>query len=381
MRSRMDPKYYLSSEIFELEQKKLFRKVWLFAGIKTLLTKHNAFLSRKIAGIPIVIQNFYGELHAFENVCLHRSAQIQTEPVGIRPLVCRYHGWSYDAHGRVANIPDCDAIYRFDDAERQGLILREFALRAVGNVLFVNLDQDPLALEDQFSTEFIDLLERSSQAWDTEVMMTTWQCKFNWKLAYENLRDANHPRFIHPKSLARTVCFTPSVIEAQAEETLCELPDTTSTGLRREICRFSYAGADAQIPDLKKLGWHALVDRWGDQDSYYNWLAFPNMHIASANGGFSFTIEHHIPVSPDRTDLEIYWFAARKKRSYAFSNQVLLAQMHGSKLVVGEDVNIMETVQTALHMDAPFPSQGAYESMNRLVERWYTTLMETRHEI
>lgn len=97
------------------------------------------------------------------------------------------------------------------------------------------------------------------------------------------------------------------------------------------------------------------------------------MHIASANGGYSFTLEHHIPVAPDRTDLEVHWFSARKKRPYGFSGQVLLAQMHGSKTVVGEDVDIMERVQAALHTDAPLPTQGAYESMNRLVERWYET--------
>lgn len=381
MRSRMHPKYYLSQEIFEREQKKLFRKAWLFAGLKTLLTKHNAFITRKIAGIPVVIQNFHGELHAFENVCLHRSALLQTEPVGNRPLVCRYHAWRFDAQGRAEHIPDCDTLYRFDDAEKQGLKLREFALRAIGNVLFINLDADPLPLEEQFSPEFIALLESSSEAWDTEVMVTTWHCKFNWKLGYENLRDANHPRFVHPKSLAKTVTFTPSVAESRRAESLNELPDTTPAGLRREMRRFSYGGADAPIPNLKHFGWHQQVERWGDQDSYYNWLAFPNLHIASVNGGFSFTLEHHIPVAPDRTDLEIYWFSARKKRPYAFSSQVLLVQMHGSKRVVGEDVEVMEMVQAALHEDAPLPTQGAYESMNRLVERWYTTLMETDHEI
>src|SRR5258707_11280206 len=31
----------------------LFRSVWLFAGLKTLLPKNNSFITRKIAGIPI----------------------------------------------------------------------------------------------------------------------------------------------------------------------------------------------------------------------------------------------------------------------------------------------------------------------------------------
>jgi len=381
MRSRMPPHYYLSPEIFEREQRKIFRTVWLFAGLKTLLPKHNAFLTRKIAGIPVVIQNFNGELRAFENVCLHRSALIQAAPVGCRPLVCPYHAWRYNARGEAENIPDCDALYQFDVQERQGLKLREFALRTVGNVLFINLAPTPLPFEEQFSPEFIALLESSSNAYDTEVMVTTWHGKFNWKIAYENLRDANHPRFVHPKSLAKTVSFIPRVNTAQATASLLDLQDTSPSDLRREMRSFSFGGADAPIPDLQHFGWHQMVERWGNDDAYYNWLAFPNLHIASANGGFSFTLEHHIPIAPDRTNLEIYWFTARKKQPYAFSSQVLLAQMHGSKLVVGEDVEVMERVQAALHENAPIPTQGAYESMNRTIERWYAALMENDHEI
>ncbi|MCC8553577.1 aromatic ring-hydroxylating oxygenase subunit alpha [Xanthomonas hortorum] len=381
MRSRMHPSYYLSTDIFAREQRKIFRKAWLFAGLKTLLPDNNCFITRKLAGIPVLIQNFQGRLRAFENVCLHRSALLQTAAVGKRPLVCPYHAWKYDADGRVENIPECDALYGFGDEERHGLKLREFALREVGNLLFVNLDPDPMPLEEQFSADFIALLESSSNAYDTEVMVTTWRGRYNWKLAYENLRDANHPRFVHPKTLAKSVSFVPQVNEEQAKESMGALQEASPAALRCEMRRFSFGGAEAPIPKLQHFGWHEKVERWGKQDAYFNWLAFPNLHIASPNGGYSFTLEHHIPVAPDRTDLEIYWFSARRKQPYVSSSQVLLAQMHGSKVVVGEDVEIMERVQAALHTDAPLPTQGAYESMNRLVERWYTLLMETEHEI
>ncbi|NIJ79040.1 phenylpropionate dioxygenase-like ring-hydroxylating dioxygenase large terminal subunit [Xanthomonas arboricola] len=371
----------MSQEIFEREQRKIFRRVWLFAGLKTLLQENNCFITRKIAGIPLVIQNFHGQIRAFENVCLHRSALIQTGAIGCRPLVCPYHAWSYDEQGKVKNIPDCEAIYRLDSREKDSLKLREFSLRTIGNLLFVNLDPNPLPIEEQFSADFINLLEGSSNAYDTEVMVTTWSGRYNWKLAYENLRDANHPRFVHPKTLAKSVSFVAEVNEEQARESTEALQDSSPAALRREMRRFSFGGPEAPIPNLQHFGWHDKVERWGEQDAYFNWLAFPNMHIASSNGGYSFTLEHHIPVAPDRTDLEIHWFSARKKEAYSSSSQVLLAQMHGSKVVVGEDVDIMERVQAALHTDAPLPTQGAYESMNRLVERWYTLLMETEHEI
>lgn len=378
MQSRMHPRYYLDQDIFEREQQKIFRKVWLFAGLKTLLTKHNAFITRKIAGVPVVIQNFHGELRAFENICLHRSALIQTEPVGCRPLVCGYHAWSYNAQGQ-AHIPDCDSLYRFDDAKKCSLKLRQFALRAVGNVLFLNLDPQPMPLEEQFSPAFIATLESSSNAYDTEVMVTTWRGHYNWKLAYENLRDANHPRFVHPKTLAKVVNFKPGVNEKRAQESTQELPDTNPQALRQEMRRFSYGGRDTAIENMQRFSWHHLVERWGIEDVYYNWLAYPNLHIASANGGHSFTIEHHIPIAPGITDMEVYRFTARKKQHFVFSNAVLLAEMHGSKIVTGEDVQVMEMVQAALHSQSPLPNQGAYESINRLVERWYTTVMEIQH--
>lgn len=381
MQSRMHPKYYLSQEIFEREQTKIFRKVWLFAGLKTLLPQHNSFITRKVAGTPVVIQNAHGKLHAFENICLHRSAPLQTEPVGCRPLVCPYHAWKYDATGHVSNIPHCDAIYLFDEAEKQSLKLREFALRTVGNLLFINLDPQPLPLEEQFSPQFLASLESSSLAYDTEVMVTTWHCKFNWKLVYENLRDFNHVRFLHPKSFGNYVDFVSTIDQSQSSESQLPLTDNTPEGLRKEMRRFSYGGRDAMIPDMRRAPWHSSVERWGDQDAYYNWLSIPNLHIASGNGGHSFTIEHHIPIAPDKTDLELYWITARKKQPIASSHQVLLANMHGSKQIVGEDVDMLEKIQTGLHLNAPIPNQGAYESTNRLIERWYTTLMETEHEL
>jgi len=379
MRSRMHPRYYLSQDIFEREQAKIFRKAWVFAGLAALVPEHNAFVTRKIAGIPVVIQNFCGELRAFENICLHRSAPLQQGFRGSRPLVCAYHGWSYDSRGAIRSIPDEASLYRFTPEERQGLRLREFALKQVGSLLFVNLDADPMPFEDQFSQGFIDLLESSSNAYDTEVMVTTWHGRFNWKLIYENLRDFNHVKYLHGASLAQYADFPLQVNEVNVGRAGAPLADLSTAALRREMRGFSYGGPEGKIDAVRPVPWLDMVERWGTQDAYFNWLAYPNLHIACGNGGYSFTIEHHIPVAPDRTDLEVYFITARKKKPYAFSHQVLLANMHYSKKIVGEDIAILEAIQSVLHMDAPAPMQGAYETTNQRIERWYVTLMESSH--
>ena len=382
MKSRMQPRHYLSQEVFDREREKIFRKLWVFAGLRTMLRQNNDFITRSIAGIPVVIQNIRGELKAFENVCLHRSARLQSEPAGRRPLVCVYHGWSYDASGAPSNIPLHDELYRYTAEERGAMRLREFALRPVGNLLFINLDENPLPIEDQFDKSFIDLLESSSSAYDSEVMTTTFHTSLNWKLGYENLRDSNHPAFVHPNSLTRNVSFVPVLDEALHAEAAGELPASLDTAGRREILRrFSYGGAEGTFKNVTRYDWQSLVERWGDQDSYFNWLAYPNLHIASSDGGFSFTIEHHVPVAPGRTNLEIYWMTAKKRQPYAFSGTVLRSLMQGSRLVVGEDIVVMEEVQAALHDDAPVPRQGDYEGLNKRVERWYVDVIDGNREV
>jgi len=378
----MAPRHYLSQDVFAREQDKIFRKLWVFAGLRTMLRKHNDFITRKIAGIPVVIQNFDGEVKAFENVCLHRGARIQSEAAGCRPLVCPYHCWKYDASGAPSKIPLHDELYRYPEEERRGMRLREFALHPVGNLLFINLDADPVPIEDQFDSTFIDLLQSSSESYDTEVMTTTFRSHFNWKLGYENLRDGNHVGFVHSTSLARHVSFATAIDEALHAETTNDLPADLARTQRREMLRrFSFGGAEGVFKNVRSFDWQSHVDRWGNQDSYFNWLVYPNLHISSGDGGHSFSIEHHVPVSPGRTDMEIYWMTARKRAPYAFSSAVLTTMMHGSKLVVGEDIQIMEEVQAALHADAPVARQGDYEGFNKLVERWYVDIIDGAHEV
>ncbi|APE46385.1 ribosomal subunit interface protein [Delftia sp. HK171] len=379
MRSRMLPKYYISQSNFERERSKIFRNAWVFAGLSNLLPENHSFITRKIAGIPIVIQNFKGQLRAFENICLHRGAPLQKGPSGIRPLICAYHAWSYDSEGHVKNIPDCDIIYHLDPCEKSTLKLREFSLQQIGQLLFINISHDPMPIEEQFTPEFIDLLRGSSEFYDSEVMTTTWHANFNWKLAQENLRDLNHVKYVHAKSLSKVSHFAITAEDASSIES--DLIDLSTKALRQEMRKFSHGGPEGHNHFTTHFPWMEKVERWGNIDSYFNWLAYPNLHIASGNGGYSFTIENYIPIAPGKTDVEIFFMTGRKKINYADSYQVLLSHMHYSKQILGEDIEILEAIQSGLHNEAPAPFQGAYESKNREIERWYSILMETDHGI
>jgi phenylpropionate dioxygenase-like ring-hydroxylating dioxygenase large terminal subunit len=386
MLTPIPPQAYIDQAWFERERDLLFKPLWQFIAPKTLLDKPNAFITRTLFGIPVVVQNIKGELRAFENVCPHRQNPIQLQPHGVRPLFCSYHGWSFGQDGAPANIPFEDTLYRFSPEERACLHLRRFALEVVGNLVYINLSAQPLPIAEQFGQDYLDYLALASAAFDGEVIITTYDACFNWKLVYENLRDAHHARYVHPRTLYQDTRFAPQVNETGVTA-LRRLQAAGPIGDRPEalalLRSFSTGGRDAPLEQPPANNWHPLVERFRDRDGqhhddYYNWLPFPNMHIASANGGYSFTIEHHIPVAPGHTEMIVYYMTARKKRPYAASAAVLHATMMGADKVLREDIDVMEAIQRTLHPGACHASLGDYESENAIIHHWYMNLMEGR---
>jgi len=378
MRSNMPPQAYISEDWFNRERDLLFKPLWQFIGLKMMLSQNNAFITRRLFGVPIVVQNFDGQLRAFENLCLHRSMPLQTEAHGVRSLVCAYHGWRHGSEGEAAKIPFEDELYRFPEKERECLRLRRFALTCVGNLVFVNLSPDPMPIENQYNEFFLKSLKSVSESFDSEVMLTTYQGKFNWKLAYENLRDGLHPRYLHAGSLYQEVKFQAKIHEEGLE--IKKRYDETGVANRDEALslmrNFSAGGLDAPRESMPRFSWHDNVERYKNKDWYYNWLAFPNLHIASGTGGYSFIIEHHIPVSANQTEFMVHYVTAKKKRPYSSSAAVLHAHMMGAETVLREDISVMEKIQDTLHPDAPHAQLGDFDAgVNGLIESWYLDVM------
>lgn len=380
MRARVPVEAYIDEAWFARERERLFKPLWLFAGLRTMLAKHNDFITRDVCGIPVVVQNFQGSIRAFENLCLHRQNPLQTAAQGSRPLVCSYHGWGYDVDGRAANIPFGREIYRYPEAEREALRLKSFAVREVGNLIFINLSPAPIAIEEQFEPAFIDALAEVSQAFDDETILTTFRLKCNWKLVYENLRDAHHPRYLHSQSIYKNVRFGVHLDEARAaaDKAYAETGSPDRADAMRVMRGFSNGGLNEPMESLADYGWHRNVQRHGDRDWYYNWLVFPNLHFASGSGGYSFIIEHHQPVSAGRTDLIVHYTTAKKRAKYAASAAVLYEHMQGGARVLREDIKAMEDIQATLHAGAPPVRWGDFEHASIAIERWYADVMNER---
>lgn len=362
MEGLLHPECYWSRAIFDREGERIFRRLWIFACLKQAVAAEDCFVTRELGGRQVVVQNMGGRIRAFENVCAHRGKLIQREFMGTRPLVCGYHGWRYAADGGVQTIPFEDTCYRFALEERKGLRLREFSVCMVGSLIFINLGDDPIPIEQQFSAKLVGDIVSASGSFDSEFLVARWRRRFNWKLAYENLRDMVHPRFVHTQTLALYATFPTQPSDSAAQAADESVPD---------LVELSYGGAEGEIKRVRPPAFSEWTSRWGNVDAYFNWLMFPNTHLLTSDGGHSFSLEHHHPVAPDETEITAYYFTARRQRTVPWVAPTLWEMAKGAKRVLDEDTDAMEEVQRGLGPFARRVRQGVYELQNKRTDRWY----------
>jgi phenylpropionate dioxygenase-like ring-hydroxylating dioxygenase large terminal subunit len=366
MFSELQAQHYIDPAVFAREQTHIFGKLWIFAGMGSLLAEPDAFLTRTIAGIPVVIQNMSGVLRAFENQCAHRQMPLQFEEYGQRRLACRYHGWTYDANGRAKTIPDEQALYRFTPQERSALCLREFAVEVIGNLVFVNVDQHPMPIGQQFTAEFRAQLERISGHFSTQAIHARIPARYNWKLNFENVLDSNHVAYVHPRT------FRPLIETDLAKPVSDPAPPVVEN---TALSSLSFAGSMPM--DVQPWPWHAMVDRYGDADAYYNFFIYPNVNFISV-GGLVFLVQQFDPIAADRTDVRFTLMTAREKQRIGALPAILWGHLKGEKRVLDEDRVLLEALQARLHGGGGRAFHGAYETQLRRVADVYLRLMKDK---
>ena len=164
MKATLLPKHYIEDLYFNLE-KQIFVSSWIYVGMRSDFLVENQFVTKEVAGVSIVVQFLKGEIRAFKNVCSHRHSKIQIEQCGVRPLICPYHGWTYDANGKLRGIPK-RPLFKFPE-EMDCLALQSFEISFCGNMVFVNLGSEK-SLKDYLG-DFYNYVEDFSNGISREV--------------------------------------------------------------------------------------------------------------------------------------------------------------------------------------------------------------------
>lgn len=366
MQSELSAIHYTDASILAREQQMFFRRLWLFAGLRSALSGPDAFVTRTLAGLPVLLQNCDGEIRAFANQCPHRLMPLQKEEFGQARMMCPYHGWAFDHDGAVKAIPQESTLYQYPESERQGLRLQRYAVAEVGNFVFVNLDPNPLPIEKQFSAEILDYVRDMSNCMAEQAAHINIDVRFNWKLQYENVMDYNHVPYVHPKTFAPLMGKQDSS-SAQNQEPpkYASVPDVLAA-------QSYYRRGPLSIPHY---AWHDQVKRYGDGDYFHNLYLFPNVNFTSV-GGLEFLVQQYDPLMPDRTQIRFTLALGQGPKRFPNLPAILRGYVRAEVNVLREDMGYLEVLQKNLHPDSPRARHGQYEQNLVSFARVYSRMMQ-----
>ena len=320
---------YFSKESQETEFEKIFSNNWFFGGMTTDLLENNSFVTLNIFDYPILIQNFKGEIKAFENICPHRFNKIQTETRGKGIFMCKYHNWSFDKNGKPKTIPQknvfdttCEA---FDCLQVKPLKIAE-----VGKFLFVSLNDNVDSI-DKYLGAFTDKLLEISAAINNNFYFNDDEQAVNWKIIVENVVEAYHCPAIHQETLyGMGFCRKP------------EANDEYDNG--HSVA--DYPKAD-DAPAENKILKH-LNNREMQHDTFRHYFIFPNLLISSTEAT-SIYIGNVLPVNSEKTILRKRFYDPIFKDNFepkaAVHNAFLEMVKTSINQILAEDKVVLEQIQ------------------------------------
>ena len=277
---------YTDAQVFALESRALFGRMWLCVGREEDLPETGSYLTQEIGGERILaVRAEDRTLRAFYNVCRHRGARLVEEPCGrLRGAIgCPYHAWTYALDGRLLRAPRAEAGFRTEDFP-----LAQARLETYGGFVFVNLD--PMAPTLAAALADLPDLGRYRLATLRRERTVEYAVDANWKVVAENYSECYHCPLVHPQ-LSRISDLTSGFAESGA---------TFNGGpmqLREGFTTMSMSGLTplAPIPGLADADLRLV--------RYY--LVYPNLMLGLHP---QYVLVHRAwPLAPDRTRVTCEW--------------------------------------------------------------------------
>ena len=104
-------RWYRDPEIWQRERWPIFGSNWIHIAYDRQLRNSGDYVTENLAGWPIFIRRTdSGGLMAFYNLCPHRAGPLVFDGEGCsKNLVCKYHGWAFNAEGKLLSARDFGA--------------------------------------------------------------------------------------------------------------------------------------------------------------------------------------------------------------------------------------------------------------------------------
>jgi len=351
----IEPKDYCSAGAFQKERERVFLRDWIFACVVNDLSGHEDYRVINVCGISVVLQNFHGEIKAFNNVCTHRFARIQSEAAGNRPLKCPYHGWMYNSEGLPHVIPRKPLIAEVTAATLCNYRLSRWHVRIVGPLIFIRKEHageppEPRDLDRQLG-DYAEPLTNLTSACGELVENTEYVVRANWKLVVENTLEGYHVDCVHPNTIKKLgmtgISKSTSVREENGVAPEPAQKASAFTFSNRNSAVFS--SLNPEVSSRMDKTYRFLADRPQKLEGYRHYFLFPNFVFASTRGE-SFSLQRILPIDEGNTQLTSYLFATNGLGELSKMETALRKQFYASaadfvRAIFAEDCAICEEVQ------------------------------------
>jgi phenylpropionate dioxygenase-like ring-hydroxylating dioxygenase large terminal subunit len=196
---RLTPAHYTSPEVYQRELESIFYPAWHCIGTLVDAPKLGDYFTCELFGTPLVCWHTSQGFQAFLNVCTHRFCTLTDKRKGhfAERIKCQYHGWEYDETGNTCKIPDAQ---HFRPLKKGELGLREYRTESIGQLIFVNLSDNPVGVREHLGPELTAWCERYFTPQHRLTQYNQMDLACNWKIVVENVLEAYHIACVHPKS-------------------------------------------------------------------------------------------------------------------------------------------------------------------------------------
>ena len=316
----LDAGQYTDLANFALEQERLFRRTWQYAGHISQLATPGDYFAFELHGRQLFcVKDGEGDIRTFYNVCMHRAHRLVEGTGNRRVLVCPYHAWTYALDGRLRGAPGADRVPGFDHSD---VCLSNACTEVLGGFIFVNLDPNSAPMSQWYPglaeglAEFLPDLERLRPAHSRKVLE---QC--NWKVSVENYSECYHCRLNHPT-------FASGVVDADSYDII---PDGH---MLRHL---------THSVDPEAMTYEVSADAHPRALDYTSWYLWPTFSFQVYPGNVLNTYNWEA-IDYRTTRVTRQWFSVDGVESdslYRLAEQDL-------NTTVAEDVRLVEAVQRGL---------------------------------
>jgi len=200
---RLPAEIFNSALVFELEQRRLFSRAWLFLAHESELPDPGDYVLRSIAGNSVIVtRDESGAVHAFLNMCRHRGNEVCKAALGNSShFRCSYHGWTYANDGRLIGVPNIRTVYDEGQLQRSEWGLVPVRTDSYAGLVFGCLDPEAAPLVEYLGgfQFYLDLyLRPGPNGTEAYAPPDRWVTETDWKICAENFAgDGYHTPVAH----------------------------------------------------------------------------------------------------------------------------------------------------------------------------------------